>query len=664
MRWVKILGWIVGGIAALTVAAGAALWFAGAPAIAWVIEHPGSAMAGRQIRIAGPFTVHWGAPTRIIAEDIHVANASWGTQPEMFSAKRLEIDVFLRSLLRGPTRVPLVALDDAKLLLETSPEGEGNWKFGASAATPKKRHEFPDLRRFVVRGSEIVWHNGRTGAHTDLGVAALDYTAPNPTSPVSFKTSGTFAGSFQTLPLRLSGTLGPLSELRNPTRPYHVHLEGALSEIALAADGTVEEPLDVAGVDLRLSLRGRKLHELAAALGLPFPELPDFRGTSELAGGNGKWDLKAVTLALGKSDLEGGIAVDTTAKVPHVRAQLTSSRIDLADFKGLAGGTPAHASAPEKKPSQGASDRLFPDTPIRVHKLPGVDADLTFDGTRIISSTGVPFERVSLALTLANGEINVRPLRFHAAQGDVDLNLHFTPFTEDSPPKLGAEVDVRHVDLHHLFQGSSLPILRETGGVVGGFAKIDSAGTSLREFMARMTGDLGLFMEHGQMSALLQELAPINVLGALGVYATGDRPLPIDCLVARFDIKKGVATATTLLLDTANTVVTGAGNLNFADETVTLTLAPRSKDPALVSLRTPVDVGGTFANRTYHLHVAGIAERLGAAVGLGILFPPAALLPLIDTGLGEQNVCRAAYAAQQPPGNPIPKAGSSVPKRP
>src|SRR5690348_8440313 len=92
MRWIKVLGWIVGGIAALTVAAGAALWFGGAPVIAWVIEHPGSTMAGRQIRIAGPFTVHWGAPTRIVAEDIHVANAPWGTQPEMFSAKRLEID--------------------------------------------------------------------------------------------------------------------------------------------------------------------------------------------------------------------------------------------------------------------------------------------------------------------------------------------------------------------------------------------------------------------------------------------------------------------------------------------------------------------------------------------------------------------------------------------
>jgi hypothetical protein len=42
-------------------------------------------------------------------------------------------------------------------------------------------------------------------------------------------------------------------------------------------------------------------------------------------------------------------------------------------------------------------------------------------------------------------------------------------------------------------------------------------------------------------------------------------------------------------------------------------------------------------------------------VGLGVLFPPAALLPLIDTGLGEKSAGSAAFAAQRPPGNPGPK---------
>jgi AsmA family protein len=72
-------------------------------------------------------------------------------------------------------------------------------------------------------------------------------------------------------------------------------------------------------------------------------------------------------------------------------------------------------------------------------------------------------------------------------------------------------------------------------------------------------------------------------------------------------------------------------------------------------------VRGTFAKPDYHLETGNLVARLGAAIGLGVAFPPAALLPLIDTGLGDNNACSRAYAAQQPPGNPAPKSGSSAP---
>jgi uncharacterized protein involved in outer membrane biogenesis len=154
MRWVKLLGFVIGGLVALLIAAGAALWFGGGPLVVWIIEHPGSTMMGREIRIAGPLTIRWGAPTQVVAEDVQIANTSWGSQPQLFSARRIEVDIFARTLLRGPPRIPLIALDGANLLLETSDQGEGNWKFGASSAAPKKRHEFPDLawhRRLGVR---------------------------------------------------------------------------------------------------------------------------------------------------------------------------------------------------------------------------------------------------------------------------------------------------------------------------------------------------------------------------------------------------------------------------------------------------------------------------------------------------------------------------------
>jgi AsmA family protein len=129
-------------------------------------------------------------------------------------------------------------------------------------------------------------------------------------------------------------------------------------------------------------------------LGLPFPALPDFRGTTKLTGGNRDWQLDALTLKTGASDLAGGLKIDTNAKVPQVTAKLTAHLIDLADFKGVVGAKPAHSST--EKPQPEDKDHLIPDTPMAVQKLPGLNADLTFDAARIKQVSGIPFERVSL----------------------------------------------------------------------------------------------------------------------------------------------------------------------------------------------------------------------------------------------------------------------------
>jgi AsmA family protein len=100
------------------------------------------------------------------------------------------------------------------------------------------------------------------------------------------------------------------------------------------------------------------------------------------------------------------LKIDTNAKVPQVTAHM----IDLADFKGVVGAKPAHSST--EKPQPEDKDHLIPDTPMAVQKLPGLNADLTFDAARIKQVSGIPFERVSLGLQLKDGVLIVKPLRF------------------------------------------------------------------------------------------------------------------------------------------------------------------------------------------------------------------------------------------------------------
>jgi AsmA family protein len=658
-RFWKIISLIAAALVLLVAIAGAALWFGGSPAVAWAIEHPVSGMLGRQIRV-GSLTMSWGNPSHIVAENVEVANASWGSAPRMFTAKRVEVELFMRSLIWGPAHIPHIVLDGAQLLLETSKDGAKNWDFGLSAAAPKKRQQFPDIRHVEVKDSALAFHNGKTGAKSDLAIAALDLKEPAPAQPLDIAARG----RFQNMPVRLEGRVGGLGTLRDTSKPYPVKLGGVLDQLKLDVDGTLAEPLDFNGLDLRLALGGAKLAEVVERLGVPLPPLPDVRGTAVLKGGEEKWTLQAISLKAGRSDLEGGIDIDTSGTVPQFKANLTASEIDLADFKGLYGEKPANSSAPPPPGARDASGRVLPNTAIAVHKLPGVNAELSFAGHRVLAPGGLPIERIDLGLALKNGELTMNPLRFVTAQGDVALSFHFTPFTENSPPKMHAEVDVRHIDLHRLLDRPTMPqMLRQTAGTVGGFVKIDTTGVSTREFLGHMDGDAGLFMENGQLSQLLEQLAPIDVLGALGVYIRGDKPTKINCLVSRLGIKAGVATATTFLIDTDQDVITASGNLNFADETIVLDMKPYNKSVTAVSLRTPVDVRGTFAKPEYHLETGNLIARLGAAIGLGVAFPPAALLPLIDTGLGDDNACSRAYAAQQPPGNPTPKSGTSTPSQ-
>ena len=341
MRWVKLSAWVVGSCLGLAVLAAGAVWFGGAPAAIWAIEHPLSHMLGRQIEV-GTLAIDWGAPSRIILDDVHVANASWSSEKEMFSARRLEIALFARSFIWGPVHVPLIALDGSKLLLETSGNGERNWDFGLKSAAPQKRGQFPDLEKLTAAKSELRYRNGETKAESSAGVEEMEVDAPNPQSPV--RIAG--AGSFQGRPLRFAATVGPLATLHDTARPYPVKLDGALANTHVVVDGTLKEPLDFDGVDLRLSLDGSGLDDLASLAGVPFPAVPAFRGTTKLVGGKGAWELQALSLALGKSNLQGGIALDANARVPRIKANLTSSAMDLADFKGVYGETPEHSAPP------------------------------------------------------------------------------------------------------------------------------------------------------------------------------------------------------------------------------------------------------------------------------------------------------------------------------
>ena len=75
-----------------------------------------------------------------------------------------------------------------------------------------------------------------------------------------------------------------------------------------------------------------------------------------------------------------------------------------------------------------------------------------------------------------------------------------------------------------------------------------------------------------------------------------------------------------LILDTSEARVQGTGDVNLANETIDYKLKTDSKHFSVGTLPTPIDITGQLKSPSIKPEIGPLAARVGAAVGLGILF--------------------------------------------
>ncbi len=654
MRAVKVAGWAVVAVALFLGAGLTALASGGGPLIAYLIESHGSALLGRQIKI-GRLDVHWGRPIRIVAEDVEVANAEWGAAPHMFESRRLEVELDTAMLLHLAVRMERLALDRPAIFLEVSKDGQRNWASSdESGRLANWRRMLAGLHEASARDGRFHFRNDQTKAETEVALDAASAGMPNADSPVELAASG----NFQQQPFAATAEIGPLARWQDKRELHLVKLAGHLATNNFAVDGTVGDPLTMRPLALHVDLTGRDIQGLLASLGVPIPKMPIYHLAGHVRRDGSQWHFDRVTGHIGDSRLNGDIFVDEGGTVPYIRARLAAQYLDLADLRGFYGGAFDEARRDAASNAERAEKgRVIPDTRLPVAKWQGLNADVSLEAPRVKPAAGIPFEGLSFDLSLHDGILRLHPARVAAAGGEavagIDLRSTVTP------PQLGADLDIRHVDLHRLLAGMEISdALKQTSGVMGGFAELRASGTTQRQILSRMNGEIGLFLQGGQLSQVAAGLFERDVAEALGLAEQTRAPRPINCLIARFSVKDGIATATTLLLDTAETIVTGTGNINLADETLFLDLKPYPKQAGTGRFGVPLEIRGTFAHPEVSAEKVGLMRRLGAA--LGMIAPPAVLLPRIDRGLGDGNKCAEAFAARQ--GAPATQ-GSSRPER-
>ena len=85
---------------------------------------------GRELVIEGDFRPRLGLTPALAVDRVRFANAPWGSRPDMAKIESFRAEIELLPVLLGEIRIKRVVLVGADILLETRPDGGGNWLMG------------------------------------------------------------------------------------------------------------------------------------------------------------------------------------------------------------------------------------------------------------------------------------------------------------------------------------------------------------------------------------------------------------------------------------------------------------------------------------------------------------------------------------------------------
>ncbi|HEY0505053.1 MAG TPA: AsmA family protein, partial [Lysobacter sp.] len=562
----------------------------------------------------------------------------WSRAPQMATADRAEIGIALWPLLRRQVLLPLIRLDNPRLLLETNPKGgDGNWVFGEKGGDTDVQFRRVDIQRGFVQFLDAP---NRTDIR--VGVSSQRNAARDASAPVSV----VGGGLWQNNRFVLQGNAASPLLLRDRTAPYRINVRASAGATHAHARGTLLDPLRLRGFDLQMKLSGRDLGDLYPLLGLAIPHTPPYSLDGRFSREGEVWHYRKFDGRIGDSDMHGDASVDTSGKRPYLRADLTSRRLDFDDLAGFVGGTPqtgrgetANAEQDKDAAQQDASARLLPQTPYNLTKLRAMDADVRLRAMRI-NAPSLPLDDMDAHLLLEGGMLKLDPLNFGVAEGDIRSRIRMDARTDTIRTR--ADADIAGLNLGKLLP--KVEITQNAIGKISGKVGIEGTGNSIAAMLGSSDGNIAVGMGQGRISNLLMEMAGIDLAEIIKFKLGGDKQIPVRCAFADFGVDNGLMTTRSLAFDTSDTILIGSGTVNLRDEKLDLTIRPRPKDRSLLAFRTPLRVDGTFRKPAVHPDLAKVGLRGAIALTLATITPPAALLATLELGPGEDSGCGGKYA--------------------
>jgi uncharacterized protein involved in outer membrane biogenesis len=530
--------------------------------------------------------------------------------------------------------LPRVVLTGAKIGLQIEPDGRRTWALSRDTSDESAT---PDIGVLLVKEGSVHYRAVAQGANI-VAQFTLAEEADN-SLPLGFKAKGKWKNEAFSAEGRTGGVL-QLNQ--NSQAPFPVELSAVAGRTSLKAKGSISNLAEFANVDAMVDLQGRNLAELYKLLGVVLPSTPPYKLRGRLLKNGKLWSASQIQGVLGKSDLSGTLSFDPSAAVPMLTGKVASKVLDFSDLGSVIGLAPSTSSGPS---AAAASRKVLPVATLDVPRLKAMNADVTYAAADIRHVKMLPLDKGSVHVKLTAGVLQLDPVSLGVAGGGVTGRISID--ANVVPAAFNTHLDVHGVQLNQL-----LPAVETTksslGKISGQFA-LKGQGNSVAQMLGSASGKVAVLMGKGAISNILLEYMGLDGGEIIKFLVRGDHKVQLRCAAAAFDVTQGLMTSRAIVLDTSDTVINGQGQVSLANETMAIVLKPLPKDQSVLSLRSPLRIGGTFSAPSVGPDKAALAGRVGIAVVLAAINPLLALAATVETGPGQDADCQAVLAQAAKP---------------
>ncbi|MBD9645862.1 AsmA family protein [Pantoea sp. PNT02] len=604
----------------------------------------------------------WVPWPQVHADDVMLGNPPSIPDVTMVHLQRVEATIAPLAMLHQQIYLPWIKMQKPDARLVQTADKKNNWTFDLASSQNSDANAAPSAWSF--RLDNILFDQGQVRYRDAVNKADVTVTINPLGKPVPYaqvaggddqqKGAGDFVfgwqanGTYNNQKLDGDGKIGGMLSLRSKTTPFPLQVDVRNGTTRVRIDGTLQDPLNLGGLNVRLRFAGDTLANLYGLTGVLLPDTPPYETDGHLIArfNEAKGPLfryEKFNGHIGDSDIHGSLTYRQGKPRPTLTGELTSNQLRMEDLGPLIGVNSGkgsektqQAKAQRGEASSQPADRVLPHDKFDTKSWDVMDADVKFSGKRIEHSSKLPLSDLYTHLQLKNGDLLLDPLRFGMAGGSINSTIHLEG--DRSPMRGRADLHARKLRLRQLFP--DVTAMQNSLGQLNGDASLSGTGNSVADLLGTSNGELKLLMNDGLISRSLMEIAGLNVGNYVVGKLFGDDEVKINCAATDMNIRQGLATPKLFLLDTENAVINVTGNVNFANERMDLSINPESKGIRIITLRSPLYVRGTFKNPDAGVKAGPLIARGAAAVALGaVVAPAAALIALISPSDTDDNQC-------------------------